>query len=100
MAPDADIRYVGLKTLFDIRIRVPGVAASEPHLSWLGESPAYGVPSWAVRPSVIEPLLDTISPEDRQKLLSYIEACIEKGTEPQLKTSPFPPDHPCSAVLL
>ena len=36
LAPDADTRYVGLKTLFDIRVRVPGVASSEPHLSWLG----------------------------------------------------------------
>ena len=100
LAPDADARYVGLKTLFDIRVRVPGVASSEHHISWIGESPAYGVPSWAVRLSVIEPLLDTISPEDRQKLLSYIELCIEKGAEPQLKTSPFPPDHPCSAVFI
>ena len=100
LATDADTRYIGLKTLFDIRVRVPGVASSEPHLSWLGESPAYGVPSWAVRLSVIEPLLDTISPEDRQKLLSYIETCIEKGAEPQLKSSTFPPDHPCSAVFI
>ena len=61
LAPDADTRYAGLKMLFDIRVRVPGNASSEPHLSWLGESHAYGVPSWMVRLSVIEPLLDTIS---------------------------------------
>ena len=100
LSNDKDTRYTGLKTLFDIRVRVPGVASSEPHQSWLGESPAYGVPCWAVRLSVIEPLLDTISPDDRQKLLSYIETCIDKGTEPLLKSSPFTPDHPCSAVFI
>ena len=100
LSTDPDTRYAGLKALFDIRVKVPGVASCEPHLSWLGESPAYGVPPWAVRLSVIEPLLDTISTEDRQKLLSYIETCVEKGTEPHLKSSPFPPDHPCSAVFI
>lgn len=100
LAADADTRYAGLQTLFDIRLRLPGQVSCEPHPSWLGTSAAYGMPSWIVRLSVIEPLLDSLSPEDRQKLLRYIEQCIEKGEEPQGKTSPFGPDHPCSAVFI
>lgn len=100
LADDADTRYVGLQTLFDIRLKLPGENTCAPHPSWLGESAAYGVPAWVVRLSVIEPLLDTLSPEDRQKLLRYIEACIEKGEEPRQKSSPFPPDHPCAAVFV
>lgn len=96
---EPDIRYVGLQTLFDIRLRVPGDGACEPHPSWLGESAAYGVPSWVVRLSVIEPLLDTLTPEDRQKLLRYLEQCILKGEEPRAATIPFPADHPCAAVF-
>ncbi|HYE38788.1 MAG TPA: hypothetical protein VEB23_02575 [Ramlibacter sp.] len=100
LAADADTRYVGLQTLFNIRLKLPGDATCEPHPHWLGESPAYGVPSWVVRLSVIEPLLDTLSHEDRQKLLRYLEQCLQKGEEPQGKTVPFPADHPCSAVFL
>ena len=100
LAADADTRYVGLQALFDIRLKLPGQASCEPHPSWLGQSAAYGVPSWVVRLSVIEPLLDTLSSEDRQKLLRYIEQCIEKGEEPNGKASPFGPDHPCSAVFI
>ena len=100
LAENADARYAGLQILFDIRLKLPGQGAAEPHPSWLGDSPAYGVPSWVVRLSVIEPLLDTLSNEDRQKLLRYIEQCIERGEEPQQKTAPFPPDHACSAVFL
>ncbi|WP_448189460.1 hypothetical protein [Azospirillum sp. sgz301742] len=100
LAADADTRYVGLQTLFDIRLKLPGEASCEPHPSWLGTSAAYGVPSWVVRLSVIEPLLDTLSSEDRQKLLRYIEQCLEKGEEPNGKTSPFAADHPCSAVFI
>lgn len=99
LAAEDDVRYVGLKTLFDIRLRLPGGGDSAPLDSWLGESPAYGVPSWVVRLSVIEPLLDSLSPEDRQKLLAYIEKCVLSGTEPGENTVPFPPDHPCAAVF-
>ncbi|HYH39966.1 MAG TPA: hypothetical protein VD860_17220 [Azospirillum sp.] len=100
LAAEPDTRYVGLQTLFDIRLRVPGDAACEPHPSWLGQSAAYGVPSWVVRLSVIEPLLDTLSNEDRQKLLRYLEQCILKGEEPQAKSFPFAQDHPCTAVFI
>jgi len=100
LSADADTRYLGLQMLFDIRLKLPGDAVCEPHPSWLGNSPAYGVPAWVVRLSVIEPLLDTLANEDRQKLLRYLEQCIEKGEEPAEKTSPFAPDHPCSAVFL
>lgn len=100
LSPEPDMRYAGLQTLFELRLRIPGEDVSEPHPSWLGDSAAYGVPSWVVRLSIIEPLLDTLAPEDRQKLLRYIEQCIEKGEEPQQKTAPFPADHPCSAVFV
>lgn len=100
LADDPDTRYAGLQTLFDIRLKVPGETVPEAPPTWLGDSAAYGVPAWIVRLSVIEPLLDTLAPEDRQKLLRYIEGCIGRGEEPRPSTSPFPPDHPCAAVFV